>query len=40
MSSSSNLIETQNGYRTFNNKKNKDKEFKIYFSGRKYGKLW
>ena len=36
MSSSSNLVDTQNGFRSFSNKKNKDKEFKMYFSGRKY----
>lgn len=36
MSSSSNLVDTQNGYRSFSNKKNKEKEFKMYFSGRKY----
>ena len=32
MSSSSNLVDTQNGYRSFSNKKNKEKEFKMYFS--------
>jgi hypothetical protein len=36
MPSSYNLADTQNGYRSFSNKKNKDKEFKMYFSGRKY----
>ena len=36
MSYSSNLVDTQNGFRSFSNKKNKDKEFKMYFSGRKY----
>ena len=36
MSSTSNLEDTQNGYRSFSNKKNKNKEFKMYFSGRKY----
>jgi hypothetical protein len=36
MPSSYNLVDTQNGYRSFSNKKNKDKEFKMYFSGRKY----
>ena len=36
MSSTSNLEDTKNGYRSFSNKKNKNKEFKMYFSGRKY----
>ena len=36
MSSTSNLEDTQNGYRSFSNKKNKNKEYKMYFSGRKY----
>ena len=36
MSSTSNLEDMQNGYRSFSNKKNKNKEFKMYFCGRKY----
>jgi hypothetical protein len=36
MPSSYNLADTQNGYRSFSNKKNKNKEFKMYFCGRKY----
>ena len=36
MSLTSNLEDTQNGFRSFSNKKNKNKEFKMYFSGRKY----
>jgi len=35
-SSSSNLLDRQNGFRSFSNKKNKNKEFKMYFTGRKY----
>lgn len=35
MSSTSNL-EDKNGYRLFSNKKNKNKEYKMYFFGRKY----
>ena len=36
MSSTSNLEDIQNGYRSFSNKKNKNKEYKMYFFGRKY----
>ena len=35
-SSSSNLLDRQNRFRSFSNKKNKNKEFKMYFTGRKY----
>ena len=36
VSSTTNLQDTQNGHKSFSSKKNKDKECKMYFFGRKY----